>query len=145
MDEKTRKTIIQAYGRVLEASSKYTCGKERDLPFPKKLIRQALAEAILMGKHDQNFRNILGNLLLELETFIPDAEFEQIKTWEDTLQKGQETVKKAKNPNDAAKEVAELIVKTNLPEQTQLDILKRTERRLEQIQAMKGLSSIWEE
>jgi len=144
MDEKTRKAIIQAYGAKLAAST-YSCGKERDLPFPKNLIRQALAEEILTGKHDRDFRNNLEVGFVELETFIPDADFEQIKAWEDTFQKGQAIIKKAKNPNDVVDRVADLIGEKSFPLHIQSEISKRMKMRLEQIQAMKDLSSIWKE
>ena len=144
MGEKTRKTIIQAYGAILAART-YSCGKERDLPFPKNPIRQALAEEILVGKHDQDFRNSLEVGFVELETFIPDTEFEQVKAWEDTFHKEQEIIKKAKNPNDVVEQVAHLIGKKSYPQHIHSEIIKRMKMRLEQIQAMKGLSSIWKE
>jgi hypothetical protein len=144
MDDKTRSIIIRAYGKVLGARS-YSCGKERDLPFPKKLIRQALAEEILVGKHDQDFRNNLEAGFVELETFIPGAELEQVKAWEGTFQKEQELIKKARNPNDVVEQVPHLSGKISFPQHIQLDISKRMKMRLEQIQAMKDLSLIWKE
>ena len=82
---------------------------------------------------------------VELETFIPDADFEQIKAWEDTFQKGQAIIKKAKNPNDVVDRVADLIGEKSFPLHIQSEISKRMKMRLEQIQAMKDLSSIWKE
>ena len=61
-----------------------------------------MAQEILVGQHDQDFRNNLEAGFVGLETFIPDTEFEQVKAWGDTFHKGQEIIKKAKNPNDAA-------------------------------------------
>lgn len=142
MDEKTRGTIIRAYGKILGART-FSCGKEGDLPFPKSLIRQALAQEILVGQHDQDFRNNLEAGFVELETFIPDTEFEQVKAWEDTFHKGQEIIKKAKDPNDVVEQVAHLIGKKSYPQHIQSEIVNRMKMRLEQIQAMKGLSSIW--
>lgn len=74
-----REEIIQAYGKLLQNSSKY-CMPESDLPFPKDVIRHALASA-LVEKLDENMRNSVEVGFLELEHFLSPEEFEVVNSF----------------------------------------------------------------
>jgi len=79
VDADRRRDIISAYGQVLE-NRRLIVGREKDLPFPKDLIRQALAEELLENQ-EGTLRNALEVGFLELESFLPDQEFELMKAF----------------------------------------------------------------
>ena len=142
MDDKRRMTMIQAYAGILE-SRIYSCSREKDLPFPKSLIRQAMAEEIMVGKHDYKIRNNLENGFVELESFVTDIEFERVKSWEESFTGGKETVAGSDNPIHAVDQSAYPNHKPIYPHHIQSRILRKMEIRLEQIQAMRTLAEIW--
>jgi hypothetical protein len=81
MATEIRDQVIRAYGKVLEQSAHqgrfYMC--ESDLPFPKDVIRQAL-ESALTENLNKKLRSHLEVGFIELERFLPQQEFEQVKT-----------------------------------------------------------------
>ncbi len=71
MDVSLRQEIISAYGRLLQKkSSLLPLGRESDLPFPKDLIRQAIAEE-LAEKQNEKLRHALKVAFAALESFVP--------------------------------------------------------------------------
>ena len=90
MDVSLRQEIISAYGRLLQKrSSLLPFGRESDLPFPKGLIRQAIAEE-LAEKQNEKLRHALKVAFAALESFVAAEGFEARKSpnlTKDELQK----------------------------------------------------------
>ena len=106
--------IIAAYGSILEKGES-VFHRESDLPFPKEIFRQALAEELVNGTDAKwvqkplevafsNFKqNSLEVAFLTLEFFLPDDEFQLCNQMHSVLaysnwtkEKNQESLKKEK-------------------------------------------------
>ncbi len=142
MDPKQRQIIISAFGKSIGIRP-YPFGKEADLPFPKTAIRQALAEEILMGAYNEKSGNFLEGAFGELETFLSDKEFDQVKPYAEFFEKTKEF--KITDPIQLSKKIQELCPNLSVGIDISKMINSRMNKRLEQIKAMKILLDIWKE
>lgn len=82
MDTEYRDRIISAYGMHLEATkSKSAFGRESDLPYPKNLIRQALAEELAFETIPELIE-VTEAAFLSLEDFISDDDYLLVQRFE---------------------------------------------------------------
>ncbi len=119
MDADTRIAIISAFGAHLE-QKKMQFGRETELPYPKELIRQALAEELVVPTMPQ-LVNAMEAAFLHLEDYVSDHEYEIARLYEEVLSRGQ----RLKDPTNAAAAVdlANGIGKVSGP---MLELMKRT-------------------
>ena len=83
MDTETREKIVSAFGAHLEAKT-LQFGRESDLPYPKELIRQALAEAIVYETNPK-LMEAMESCFLFLEDFVSDEDFIIVQRYEHLL------------------------------------------------------------
>jgi len=77
MDDALRWKIISAYGAVLEKQGMRT-GSESELPYPKNIIRRAIAEE-LIALTTPELRGALEGGYIGLENFLSPEEYEVVK------------------------------------------------------------------
>ena len=91
MEPSKRIEIISAFGSHLEQGKSFA-GRESELPFPKELIRQALAEELV----DPSVPSMVEAMeagFLHLEEFVSDTEFYQVQAYETALARAREISK----------------------------------------------------
>ena len=86
MDIQRRRHVISSYGAVLQHRHS-SVGRESDLPYPREMIRRALAQDLL-EEVDEERRNALACGLVELESFVSDNEADLVQAWEKALSDG---------------------------------------------------------
>jgi hypothetical protein len=75
MDEHPRYVILRAYGDVLATPQGFSPARsETELPYPKHVIRNAIAQ-VLLEEVDDKKRDALETGYLSLEWFLPEEEF----------------------------------------------------------------------
>lgn len=88
MDNQTLQEIIQAYGKVLLTKPErllFTVPSalpESILPFPKQVIRKALAQVLLVWELDTDIRDKLESGYLLLDDFIGDSDYSVLLEYE---------------------------------------------------------------
>lgn len=88
MDNQKLQEIIQAYGRVLLTKPErllFTVPSalpESILPFPKHVIRKALAQVLLVWELDADIRDKLESGYLLLDDFIGDSDYSVLLEYE---------------------------------------------------------------
>lgn len=88
MDNQTLQEIIQAYGKVLLTKPErllFTVPSalpESILPFPKQVIRKALAQVLLVWELDSDIRDKLESGYLLLDDFIGDSDYSVLLEYE---------------------------------------------------------------
>ena len=88
MDNQTLQEIIQAYGKVLLTKPErllFTVPSalpESILPFPKQVIRKALAQVLLVWELDADIRDKLESGYLLLDDFIGDSDYSVLLEYE---------------------------------------------------------------
>ncbi len=85
MDAEARIEIISAFGAHLEAR-KSAFGRESELPYPKELIRQALAEELTSPNMPKLIDAMESGFLL-LEDFVSDPDYAVVQRYESVLAK----------------------------------------------------------
>jgi len=125
--------IISAYGAVLQ-NRRLTVGRESDLPSPKEIIRNALAEE-LVNPADLEMVNALEVSFIELESFLSDEEFEVVSQFERAIAEGKRLMEEG-DPKRAAALIS------GVPKEAmeiQRKINQQQEERLRQIQNIRQL------
>jgi len=88
LDNQTLQEIIQAYGKVLLTKPErllFTVPSalpESILPFPKQVIRKALAQVLLVWELDSDIRDKLESGYLLLDDFIGDSDYSVLLEYE---------------------------------------------------------------
>ena len=136
MKSTQRIEIISAYGNILE-NRRLIVGRESDLPFPKELIRQALAEELVNPSRPE-LLNALEIAFLELESFLTDEEFELVSQFLKAVAEGAPLLEKG--DIDLAQKAAALIADTPREAiEIQGKIARQQEERLRQVENMREL------
>ena len=76
--------IIEAYGAVLERRQGMA-GRASTLPYPKHIIRDALVQELANPTHPSDLIKAMENVFVELESFLPDAEWEIASNFDATI------------------------------------------------------------
>jgi hypothetical protein len=131
MDAQTRDKVVSAFGAHLEAK-KLQFARESDLPFPKEVIRQALAEAIV---YETNPRLVeaIESCFLFLEDFVSDEEFIVVQRYEHLLAQRHQLLKAegaevraiAKEMADALSSMTEILDRTLALKKTRMQQLTK--------------------
>jgi len=138
MDPRQRIEIISAFGAVLE-KGKSLVGRESNLPFPKELIRLAMAEELVSPTLPETL-GVIEAGFIELESFVSDEEYLQVQRFDHALAKVQQLT----DPNDktsaleAAKALAEV---GDAATQVMNRVNKLTEARFQQLAQIRALRS----
>lgn len=122
MDNQTLQEIIQAYGKVLLTKPErllFTVPSalpESILPFPKQVIRKALAQVLLVWELDADIRDKLESGYLLLDDFIGDSDYSVLLEYEKQVlaivdAKDDENLKKTIQENPEILQMAKKIQK----------------------------------
>lgn len=136
MDAAIRIEIISAFGAHLE-TKKSVFGRESELPYPKELIRQALAEELVCPTMPE-LVDVMEGGFLHLEEFVSDEESDIAQRYEQVLARGQ--LLKQSSDSVAASDLAKETLEVSGP---MLAVMKRTsslqEARQQQLLKMRAL------
>lgn len=77
--------VLSAYSETLEAR-RYSVGRLKWLPHPKEIITEALTQE-LKDPTFPDMADALEDALIELESFVPDEEFDQVAEFERSVKK----------------------------------------------------------
>lgn len=145
MDPRKRVEIISAFGAVLE-KGKSLVGRESDLPFPKELIRLAMAEELvnptfcLSGYSLPETLGVMEASFIMLESFVSDEEHLQVQRYELVLQSAQQL--KDSNDKTSVLEVVKALAEVdNAAIQVLNRVNKLTEARSQQLAQIRALRS----
>jgi hypothetical protein len=119
--------VINAYGKAITKRS-LTYGLETELPFPKDVIRLAIAQILLTQDIDEEFRGELEFGYLDLEYFLPAKEYEIMKPYCVALSSTEKLVDSGKKED---LEKADQMFRETINEQVR-EIAKRIDERTQQ-------------
>jgi hypothetical protein len=140
-----RLTILQASLPILESATgpfatpwHQHCAKfrESELPFPKAMIRQAIAEE-LQECHDETYQTKLGILYLILENFLPDEHVVQY----DKLREFGEQASSGMQAGKPGLEVLGPLAHIQFDHIIDTNILERMKKRLEELEEYKEIAA----
>lgn len=149
--------VINDYGKALVERSLSGCtsiGLETELPFPKDVIRLAIAQILLTQDIDEEFRKNLEFGYIELESFLPAKEYEILKPFytatsyaEKTTRSGESKVKedwvKADQIIENTAKATDGKLFSEIQERMRTRFDQRT-REIETLRSIRGLPSIEE-
>jgi len=149
--------VINDYGKALVERSLSGCTNirlETELPFPKDVIRLAIAQILLTQDIDEESRKNLEFGYIELESFLPAKEYEILKPFYTATSDAEKITKggenKAKEDWRKADKIIENAVKatggklfSEILERMRTRFDQRT-REIEALRSIRGLPSIEE-
>ena len=145
MSRMLRVAILQASLPVLESATgpfvtpwHQYCAKfrESELPFPKPMIRQAIAEE-LQECHDETLQAKLGRLYLILENFLPDEQVVQY----DKLREFGEQASSGMQAGKPGLEILSPLAHIQCDHTIGTNILERMKNRLEELEVFKEIAA----
>lgn len=133
-----RTEVLAAFKNTLQ-NRRLSVGRESELPYPKELISHALCEE-LVHPTDPETLDALEVSLSELESFLPDEEFELVCQYEEAFANADRLMKKG--DAESIQQAGSLIA--GVPKEAReirQKIIQRQKERIEQIRNIRELRS----